>query len=107
VGPLHWEDHGGTVTWNLLCLCAHHHRQHHQGLLGITGNADVPDGVTFTTATGRVLEPTGRPTPPTVMPGVEPYDGPTGETLQKHWVVFNRRPPPCDRRREREPVGQP
>jgi hypothetical protein len=97
---VHWEDHGETVTWNLLCLCAHHHRQHHQGLLGITGNADEPDGVTFTTATGRVLEPAGRPTPPTVMPEVAPYDGPTGETLQKHWVVFNPRPPTCNRARE-------
>ncbi|HEX7134181.1 MAG TPA: DUF222 domain-containing protein, partial [Iamia sp.] len=100
---IHWEDHGDTVTWNLICLCGHHHRQHHMGLLGITGNADLTDGVTFTTATGRVLEPTGRPTPPTEMPEVEPYDGPTGETLHKHWVVFNRRPPVCDR--EREPVA--
>ncbi|HEX7133034.1 MAG TPA: DUF222 domain-containing protein [Iamia sp.] len=97
---VHWEDHGDTVTWNLICLCGHHHRQHHMGLLGITGNADIPDGVVFTTATGRVLEPAGRPTPPTAMPTVAPYDGPTGETLHQHWVVFNRRPPACNRARE-------
>jgi hypothetical protein len=97
---VHWEDHGETVTWNLICLCGHHHRQHHQGLLGITGNADEPDGVVFTTATGRTLEPAGRPIPPTAMPDVVAYDGPTGETLQKHWVIFNRRPPACERTRE-------
>ncbi|HEV7719781.1 MAG TPA: HNH endonuclease signature motif containing protein, partial [Iamia sp.] len=93
---IHWEDHGETATDNLLCLCAHHHRLHHQGLLGITGNADAPDGMIFTTATGRVLEPSGRPTPPTTMPTVAPYDGPTGETLHQHWVTFTRRPT-CDR----------
>jgi hypothetical protein len=89
---VHWEDHGDTVTWNLLCLCGHHHRQHHLGLLGITGNADLPDGVVFTTATGQVLNPAGRPTPPTAMPQVPPYDGPTGETLHQRWVTFTKRP---------------
>jgi len=88
---IHWEDHGDTVTWNLLCLCAHHHRLHHQGLLGITGNADIPDGVVFTTATGSILRPSGTPIPPTAMPTATPYDGPTGERLQKHWVTFTRR----------------
>ena len=42
---VHWEDHGPTDTANLICLCSAHHRLHHQGLLGITGNADHPDGV--------------------------------------------------------------
>jgi hypothetical protein len=102
---VHWEDHGDTVTSNLLCLCAHHHRMHHQGQLGITGDADAPDGVVFTTATGRVIEPVGRPTPPAEMPRVAPYDGPTGETLQKHWVTFRRRPPPCDRSHDRRPAA--
>jgi len=101
---IHWEDHGDTVTWNLICLCAHHHRQHHQGLLGITGNADRPDAVVFTTATGRVLEPSGQPIPPAVMPQVAPYDGPTGETLHQHWVTFARRPA-CNRERDREPAA--
>jgi hypothetical protein len=98
---VHWEDHGETVTGNLLCLCAHHHRLHHQGLLGITGNADTPDGVVFTTSTGRVLEPSGTPTPPTHLPQVKPYDGPTGETLHRHHVHFTRRPRPPNG------VGQP
>jgi hypothetical protein len=88
---VHWEDHGETVTWNLICLCSHHHRLHHQGLLGITGDADAPDGVVFTTATGRILRPSGSPTPPTLMPVVAPYDGPTGEILHQDCVHFTRR----------------
>jgi hypothetical protein len=87
----HWEDGGDTVTWNLICLCSHHHRQHHQGLLGITGDADEPDGVTFTTATGLTLRPSGTPAPPRVIPPTRPYAGPTGERLQKHAVCFSRR----------------
>jgi hypothetical protein len=97
---VHWEDHGDTVTGNLVCLCGRHHRMHHQGLLGIAGDADTPDGVTFTTASGMVLRPSGRPTEPSALPQVEPYDGPSGERLQQHWVTFFRRPPPCERRRE-------
>jgi len=92
---VHWEDHGDTVTGNLLCLCGRHHRLHHQGLLGITGDADAPDGVVFTTATGRILRPSGPPTPPTAMPTARPYDGPTCETLRKDCVTFNRRRRPC------------
>ena len=45
---IHWDDDGPTDTWNLICLCPHHHRLHHQGKLGIVGNADTPGGVTFT-----------------------------------------------------------
>ncbi|NND73382.1 MAG: DUF222 domain-containing protein, partial [Ilumatobacter sp.] len=41
---VHWEDLGETETWNLLLLCPLHHRLHHRGALGITGNADLPDG---------------------------------------------------------------
>jgi hypothetical protein len=100
----HWEDHGDTVTWNLICLCGHHHRMHHQGHLGITGNADHPDGVVFTTATGAVIRPPGPPPPPTETPTAEPYTGPTGERLHRHHVWFNRRRP--DRPdRHREPAA--
>jgi hypothetical protein len=95
---VHWEDLGETVTWNLLCLCGHHHRMHHMGLLGIVGNADVPDGVTFITRTGMVIRPSGSPAPPTVMPHVPAYDGPTGEILHKDCVSFTPR-------REREPAA--
>ncbi|QYG93944.1 DUF222 domain-containing protein [Iamia sp. SCSIO 61187] len=100
---IHWEDDGETVTWNLICLCGRHHRMHHMGLLGITGNADLPDGVVFTDRHGRRIRPAGHPTRPTpeAMPVVDPYDGPTGERLQKKWVSFDRRPPT----RHREPAA--
>lgn len=93
---VHWEDGGETATANLLCLCAHHHRMHHRGRLAITGDADAPDGVTFTTATGRVLRPPGPPVRPTpaAMPVVAPYDGPTGERLRRDCVHFTRRRTP-------------
>jgi hypothetical protein len=71
---------------------------HHNGLLGITGDADVPDGVTFTTATGVVLLPPGPPPEPETMPAAAPYAAPTGERLRRHDVWFNRRRP--DRHRE-------
>lgn len=62
---IHWEDHGPTDTWNLIALCPRHHRMHHRGELGVTGNADDPAGITFTNRHGRVINTTGaRPQPP-------------------------------------------
>jgi hypothetical protein len=58
---VHWLAGGPTDTWNLLSMCPKHHRLHHLGLLGITGNADEPDGVVFTDRLGRVMEPVGAP----------------------------------------------
>ena len=65
---IHWNDGGPTDTWNLVALCPKHHRMHHHGRLGITGNADEPDGVVFTDARGRKLEPCGAATPPSELP---------------------------------------
>jgi hypothetical protein len=95
---IHWEDDGPTDTWNLIALCPRHHRMHHRGELGITGNADSPNGVTFTNRHGRVLATTGaRPEPPGAPPtppaGV--YEHPLGERLDPHWLYFN---PPAGHR---------
>jgi hypothetical protein len=92
---VHWEDDGPTDTWNLIALCPRHHRMHHRGELGITGNADHTDGVTFTNRHGRPLDTTGaRPQPPGAPPttpdGV--YEHPLGERLDPRWLYFN--PPP-------------
>lgn len=65
---IHWNDGGPTDTWNLVALCPKHHRTHHQGRLGITGNANEADGLVFTDSRGRKLEPCGAPTPPTELP---------------------------------------
>jgi hypothetical protein len=61
----HWEDGGRTDTSNLICLCPTHHRMHHRGHLAITGNAEDPDGITFTDQWNRHLDQTGRPSPNT------------------------------------------
>ena len=66
----HWEDGGPTETWNLITLCKHHHTTHHNGTLGIEGNADRPrhttPGVVFTNERGHRLDPVGTP--------ITPYD---------------------------------
>ncbi|WP_426572756.1 DUF222 domain-containing protein [Aquihabitans sp. McL0605] len=101
----HWEDGGPTETWNLITLCSHHHTSHHQGSLGIEGNADLPrhtvPGVVFTNAWNQPLDAVGRPIVPTPpAPGTDPsahversaaeagiaphrYVPPTGERLDR------------------------
>jgi hypothetical protein len=92
---IHWDDDGPTDTFNLIALCPRHHRMHHRGELGITGNADTPDGVTFTNRHGRVLATTGaRPQPPGAPPPspTGTYQHPLGERLDTRWLTFD--PPP-------------
>ena len=94
---IHWEDDGPTETWNLISLCPHHHRLHHQGKLGITGNADIPGGVTFTDANGRVITASGaRPKPPGAAPPpiTGTYQHPLGQRLDMKWVSFGTPPEP-------------
>ena len=82
---------GGCDTWNLICLCPHHHRLHHQGRLGITGNADDPNGMIFTDAHGRPLPRSGTPRQPTGPPPQpdRPYQHPLGERLDLDAIYFN------------------
>ncbi len=94
---IHWDpNHGNgpTDTWNLACLCPRHHRLHHQGKLGITGNADDPHGLVFTDTHGQIMKPAAVARPPTGPPPQPTgrYQHPLGERLQMHWVTFN--PPP-------------
>ena len=91
---IHWKDGGPTASFNLTALCPRHHRLHHRGLLGITGNADSPDGLTFADARGRPLVGAPPPLPP--PPGAHQevtgtWTHPTGERLQSKWIHFNRR----------------
>ncbi len=94
----HWEDGGATDTANLVALCGRHHRLHHRDQLGISGDADDPDGLVFTDARGRRLTGCGRPAPPGPELGpavgrlqLQPvtYVHPTGEHLDTRWVHFN------------------
>lgn len=95
----HWEDEGPTTTDNLACICPKHHRMHHQGLLGITGNPDIPTGtpggLEFTNQYGKPIPPAQTPTPPAPgdLPDAQPYQHPTGEHLHLHSVYFNRAKP--------------
>jgi hypothetical protein len=92
---VHDEHEGPTDTWNLIAICPADHRRHHRGQLGITGNADDPDGLTFTDARGRVIDPATRPRKPTGPPPDpdQPYEHPLGERLDGRAVMF-RDPPP-------------
>lgn len=71
---IHWLNGGPTDTWNLVSLCSKHHRQHHRGVFGVSGNADEPDGMVVTDVHGRVLRGSGRPKAPETDP-----DPPSGE----------------------------
>jgi len=97
---IHWEHDGPTDTWNLVLICGHHHRMHHRGRLGIDGNADQPDGITFISSRGRVLRRTGAaPNPPggPPAPPPAPYQHPVGERLQLDAILFT---PPAAHRKE-------
>jgi len=106
---IHWVDGGPTDTTNLCALCSFHHDGHHVGDFTITGNADDPAGLTFTTRAGFPIKPgptftTTTPTnpqPPGSPPGtpgsagsagsppVPPYAGPSGDSLDLRWVTFH------------------
>jgi Domain of unknown function (DUF222)/HNH endonuclease len=88
---VHWHDLGGTDTDNLVALCRRCHRDHHLGRLGISGNADLPDGITFRDEHGRVIDTATHaakpPAPPPRPP--RPYRHPLGERLQRWAIQFN------------------
>ena len=89
----HWDDGGLTDTANLVALCSRHHRQHHLGHLDIEGDADQPDGLVFTDASGRRLTGVGRPAPPGEVEVTGRWVHPSGERFDPHWLYFNQPPP--------------
>jgi hypothetical protein len=62
---IHWTDGGPTDTTNLASLCSYHHDTHHDGEFTITGDADDPAGLTFTTRGGFPIRPGPTFTTPT------------------------------------------
>jgi len=62
---IHWADGGPTDTWNLASLCSFHHDGHHVGNFTISGDADDPRGLTFTTRHGHPIRPGPTFTSPT------------------------------------------
>ena len=90
---VHWEHGGPTDAHNLVGLCPKHHRMHHQGLLGIAGNPNRPDGLTFTDRWGHPLRTP--PPPPLNGDGAVPLPAPPGtwrhplgERLYTRWLTF-------------------
>ncbi|MFP5486703.1 MAG: HNH endonuclease signature motif containing protein, partial [Acidimicrobiia bacterium] len=85
---VHWNQGGPTDTWNLVSLCAKHHKLHHQGRLGITGDADLFDGLVFTDPDGHPVTEIRPPTPPTGPPP-EPqvaYRAPLADRFDWNWI---------------------
>jgi Domain of unknown function (DUF222)/HNH endonuclease len=100
---IHWADGGPTDTPNLAALCPFHHDAHHDGEFTISGNADDPDGLRFTSRGGFPIRPGPAFTTPTDTPsaqgssGASPpagppvttYRGPSGDKLSLRWVTFD------------------
>jgi hypothetical protein len=59
--------------------------------LGISGNADDPDGLVFTNARGRVINAAAKPKPPPVLTPAGNWRHPSGESLDYAAVYFNAR----------------
>lgn len=100
---IHWTDgEGPTESWNLMSCCPRHHKQHHTGLFGVSGNADLPTGLVFTDANGRVLDEYGKPKVPTGPPP-EPdvrYEHPSGGRMDGRWIDWTH-PKAVERRHRR------
>ncbi len=102
---VHRADLGPTTLANLAALCPLHHRLVHRRLLRLTGNADVPGGLTFRDAAGGAIrEHRPPPRPDAAPPGPPPghrWRHPTGERLHADCLHFpdpppGYRPPPGD-----------
>lgn len=91
----HWEDGGPTDLDNLVLLCPFHHRQHHRGVIAITGPAD---GLVVTDSSDRPLSSGTLARPPTAPPpAVPPCPGPTGERADWWWYEpFRPQGPPAN-----------
>lgn len=98
----HWEDGGPTELSNLILLCPYHHRQHHRGLITVTGPADR---LRVTDSDGDLLQPGSLARPPSgPPPAVPPCPGPTGERADWWWFdpfqpqgpTANTQGPPSD-----------
>lgn len=90
----HWEDGGETELANLVLVCPYHHRQHHRGLITITGPAG---NLTVTDNTDRPLSAASLARPPKQPPpAVAPCPGPTGERADWWWYQpFQPQAPPA------------
>ena len=98
---IHWQHGGRTDPWNLVCLCPRHHKLHHLGQLGISGNADEFDGLVFTdqhglrvAGSGTATQPTGPPPSPKVA-----YEPPLAGRFDWNWIGLGWIHPNAQRKR--------
>ncbi|MCU1369908.1 MAG: hypothetical protein JWO77_1102 [Ilumatobacteraceae bacterium] len=102
----HWEDGGPTETWNLVCLCSRRHREHHLGLLAVTGNPDLRPGasgtIEFRDQHHRLLHPCGTPAPPVRDAGRRPATTTPGEGAVEAARAIGLDPP-----HYQPPLGEP
>lgn len=89
---VHREDGGSNDAENIASVCPYHHRLHHRGLLGISGDAEQPAALTFTDRHGHPMEPNRLIRPPNGPPPTPDgeYRHPLGERLQTKWIDFYR-----------------
>jgi hypothetical protein len=78
-----------------MAACPRDHRLHHLGGFDVTGDANEPDGLTFTDPHGQDIDPAARPRPPTRPPPdpIKPYEHPPGERLDRWSLTFPPPPP--------------
>jgi hypothetical protein len=88
----HWEDGGESSPQNGTGLCPSDHDAHHRGEFSITGNADLPNGLTFRDRWGRIIPNGPQPVPPTEPPRTASYAHPLGETFNPHWFTLSEAP---------------
>lgn len=97
------HHHGGlTIPSNLIALCPYHHRLHHQGLLGIDGDPEKPDGITFTNQWGQPIRPSPPQPPPAGTPPADAaraaalphpqWEHPPGEHLDARYFAWATEP---------------
>ena len=100
---VHWIDGGTTDTSNLISLCSRHHRSHHDDRLGIAGNADNENHITFTDHHGRTIERGGRPKIPDRPPDVPDrgYEHPSGANMDYSYFTGWVHPDVLSARRSR------
>ncbi len=85
----HWEDGGLTIPENLIALCRYHHREHHLGRLHIRGDPTTPNGLIFTDASGRRIQPL-HARPPNRQPRPQTsYKIPCGERINLYWLFWS------------------
>jgi hypothetical protein len=86
----------GERVYGVVALRPGCHRAHHKDQLGISGNADDPDGLTFTDTHGNPIDVAARPIKPTGPPPApaKPYEHPIGERLYKRELLFADPPVP-------------